>query len=103
MRRFVRKGEKCLVRYTLESEPRKALVSLNILLNNKFRLFITQDAFSINASKSHSINIAVDGAVLMSSANGLAGTGFASRYRLQPGFLKAQWVGVMLLQPLLSH
>ena len=25
-----------------------------------------------------------DGAVVMSSANGLVGTGFASRYRLQP-------------------
>ena len=98
MRRFVRKGEKCL-----EFEPRKALLSLNILLNNKFRLFITQDAFSINACTSHSINIGVDGAVVMSSTNGLAGTGFASRYRLQPGFLKAQWVGVWPLQPLLSH
>ena len=30
------------------------------------------------------------------AANGFVGTGFASRYRLQPraGFLKAQWVGV---------
>ena len=46
-----------------------------------------------------------DGAVAMSSAHGLVGTGFASRYRLQKpdGFLKAQWVGVRPLQPLLSR
>ena len=46
-----------------------------------------------------------DGAVVMSSANGLVGTGFASRYQLQPraGVLKTQWVGVWPLHPLLSH
>ena len=38
-----------------------------------------------------------DGAVVMSSANGLVGTGFASRYRLEP-----RWVGVRPLHPLLS-
>ena len=42
------------------------------------------------------LNIGPDGAVVMSSANELVGTGFASRYRLQ-------WVGVMPLHPLLSH
>ena len=44
-------------------------------------------------------------AVAMSSTNGLVGIGFASRYRLQPRavFLKAQWVGVKPLHPLLSH
>ena len=40
-----------------------------------------------------------DGAVVMSLANGMVGTGFASRYRLQPRagffFIKTQWVGCM--------
>ena len=40
-----------------------------------------------------------DGAVVMSSANGLVGTGFI----LGSGFLKTQWVGVWPLHPLLSH
>ena len=37
-----------------------------------------------------------DDAVVMQLANGLVGTGFASRYRLK-------WVGVWPLHPLLSH
>ena len=46
-----------------------------------------------------------DDAVAESSANGLVGTGFTSRYRLQPqsGFLKPQWVGVRPLDHLLFH
>ena len=46
-----------------------------------------------------------DGAVVMSSDNGLVDTGFVSRYRLQhrAGLLKAQWVGARPLHPLLSH
>ena len=46
-----------------------------------------------------------DGAVVMSSANGLVGTEFASRYRLQPraGFKIPQKVGVWPLHPFLSH
>ena len=44
-----------------------------------------------------------NGAVAKSSANELVGTGFAFRYRLIPGFLKAQWVGVRTLNPILSH
>ena len=45
--------------------------------------------------------IGMSSAVAMSSANGLVGTG----YRFQPraGFVKAQWVGVRPLHPLLSH
>ena len=41
--------------------------------------------------------------VVISSAKGLVGTGFASRYRLKPrtGFLKTQWVDVWPLHPLL--
>ena len=38
------------------------------------------------------------GTVVMSSANGLVGTGSN-----QSGFLKAYWVGVWPLHPLLSH
>ena len=46
--------------------------------------------------------IGPDGAMAMSSVNWLVGTGFVSRYRLQPrvGVLKAQWVGVRPLHPL---
>ena len=46
-----------------------------------------------------------DGAVVMSSDNGLVGSRFTSRYRLQPraGLLKTQWVGVRPLHPLLSQ
>ena len=45
-----------------------------------------------------------DGEVAMSSANGLVGTEFASQYRLQPrpAFLKAQWISIRPLHPLLS-
>ena len=45
-----------------------------------------------------------DGAVVMSSCNGLVGTGFAShQYQLQPNwFLKTQWIGVWPLHLLLS-
>ena len=44
-----------------------------------------------------------DGVVAKSLANGLGGTGFTSQYWLKPrmGFLKAQWVGVRPLHPLL--
>ena len=47
-----------------------------------------------------------DGAVTKSSANGLVGTGFASGFVCTPTysrFVKAQWVGVRPLHPLLSH
>ena len=46
-----------------------------------------------------------DDTVAMSAANGLVGTGFATRYLLhtQSGFLKAQLVGIRPLHPLLSH
>ena len=46
-----------------------------------------------------------DGAVTDSGAIGLVGTGFASRYRLQPiaVILKVQWIGVRPLYSLLSH
>ena len=38
----------------------------------------------INSRLTPSIRVVPDGAVVMSSANGLVGNGFASRYRLQP-------------------
>ena len=46
-----------------------------------------------------------DSVVAMSSTNGLLGAGFASQYQLQPKavFLKAHWVGIRPLHPLLSH
>ena len=37
-----------------------------------------------NAENYNSTNTGPDDSVTMSSANGLVGTGFASRYRLQP-------------------
>ena len=46
-----------------------------------------------------------NGAVAKFVANGLVGTGFASRYRLQPrvDFKRPKWVGIRPLHPLLSH
>ena len=42
-----------------------------------------------------------DGAVAMSSANGLVGTGYTSP--IQSPFIKAQWIGVRPLHPSLTN
>ena len=54
----------------------------------------------INTHAFNYLNTCPDGAVAMSLANGLVGTGFVSP--TQKGFLKAQWVGVRPLHPSLS-
>ena len=72
------------VHHVIESPNREPKESPQRMKKKNERHYISAAAFSHDLIKVNDCFCSPDGAVVKSSGNGLAGTGFAFRYRLQP-------------------